>query len=52
MKENINKGRQAKNLLPHHKYMMAFCWILPDELRLSVCTGDWENCDGRPRRKV
>lgn len=34
MKENINKGRQAKKLLPHHKYMMGFCWMLPDELTL------------------
>ena len=32
--ENINKGRKAKKLLPHHKYMMAFCWMLPDELSL------------------
>ena len=32
--ENIIQGCQANNLLPNHKYMMAFCWMLPDELSL------------------
>ena len=32
--ENIIQGRHANNLLPNHKYMMAFCWMLPDELSL------------------